>query len=194
MNIFRRLFNYLFGSNHVTSPAPVLSPVPAVVVPTNLPAKGVPSINLGKISCETDDQIQMIKDGFVKLNTVISSLEYKNEFMAFPFEQTNGMTNQQLWDLFVSNSPVTVNVDLHDMGWKYDHIYHTVGLEDASDPDTVYMNSYIVQSSYMVADNALHEVWHKLGLSHRRPSDLNSAPYGNNTIFESVAAKLGIKK
>lgn len=150
-----------------------------------------PQIVLGTISCETDDQKTMINAGYDMLDKVLADPRFKVAFLAFPFVQTNGMSNQDLWDLACAQSPITMNCDLHDMGFKYDRIYHTVGLDDASDPNTCYMNSYIVDSPYMVADNLLHETWHRLGLSHINPTDSTSVPYGNNTLFEQIAALMG---
>jgi hypothetical protein len=151
-----------------------------------------PQIGLGTIACDTDDQTAMIQKGFQILNQIISSPQFKARFLAFEFVQTNGMSNQQLWDLFEKSSPIVMNVDLHDMGWTYDHVYHTVGLDDASDPDTIYLNSYIVDTSFTVGDCSLHETWHKLGLSHEAPTDSTSVPYGANQLYEDTANDLGI--
>jgi hypothetical protein len=153
---------------------------------------GQPKIILKNIAGNDDPEtIQMVKDGITMLNTIICNQEFKNKFLAFEFVQTNGKNNQELWDLFTT-VPVEINVDIRDMGFVADHFYHTVGLDDARDPGTVYMNSYFVDSSYMVGDNALHEVWHILGLSHNSPKGSTSVPYGNNTIYEQVAKELGL--
>ena len=160
--------------------------------PTPVTSIGVPSIALGTISCENEDQTKMLVASNQILNQALASDEYKKQFLAFPFVQTNGMTNQELYDLFVSKSPVVMNLDLHDMGWRYDHVYHTIGLDDSSDPTTVYLNAYYVAQKIIAASCTLHETWHFLGLSHLSPSDSTSVPYGNNTIIEAVFKVLGI--
>jgi hypothetical protein len=152
----------------------------------------IPRIILGNITGNDDEQtIQMVKTGIDILNTIISSQEFKKEFLEFPFIQTNGQSNQELWNLFIK-SPIIINVEIKDLGFRADHLWHTIGREDSNHPDTVFVNSYFVKTSYMLGDNALHEVWHMLGLSHLHPTDSTSVPYGNNTLYEKVAAKLGI--
>ena len=193
MSIFSKIFHSIFK----TAPVNVV-PVQAqpVAAPVSAPPadSGVvtPKVILGDISCAYDYQKQIINDGFTLLNKVLSSAEYKNEFLAFEFVQANGMTNQQIWDLMCSSSPIKMNADLRDLGWYSDHIDHTVGYDDSSDPETVYMNSYFVGTAYMVADNSLHEIMHKLGFSHINPTDYTSVPYGQNTVLENTLATMNI--
>lgn len=152
-----------------------------------------PQVILGTISGNTDtDTVQFIKKGFDNLNVIISAPRFKEQFLAFPFEQTKGNDNQQLWEIFLKNSPIAVNVDIRDMGWKADHIYRTIGAEIERYPDTIFMNSYFVKTGYLVGDNAIHEVWHKLGFSHNHASDSTSVPYGCNLLYEAIAKELGI--
>ncbi len=111
--------------------------------------------------------------------------------MDFKFEQTNGMSNEQIWDLMCSQV-WTLNADLRDMGFVADHVYHTIGLDDASDPTTIFMNSYYVGTAYMVCDNGGHELMHVLKFSHINPTDANSVPYGMNQIIEDTLKVMNI--
>ena len=58
-----------------------------------------PQIILKNVDC-LDHLKQMVSDGITLLNSTIATQEYHDEFMAFQFVQTNGMTNEQLWELF----------------------------------------------------------------------------------------------
>ncbi len=192
MNFFNHIFNKIFHLNKIDPVILVPSPDPIVTTPVSNPqvVSGVatPRVEVGTISCQTFDQRLIIYKGFDLLNRVFASPEYKKEFMAFEFEQTNGMSNQQIWDLMVSKAGTKLNVDLHDMGYIRDHFEHTIGLEDARDPETVYMNSYFVGTPFMVMTNGAHEFMHYLKFSHANPTDYKSVPYGQNAVVENTVA------
>ena len=147
-----------------------------------------PQIILKNVDC-LDHLKQMVSDGITLLNSTIATQEYHDEFMAFQFVQTNGMTNEQLWELFCK-APIEVSIKLWDMGFIRDHFQHTIGYEDPNFPNMVFVNSFFVGTPYMVADNVAHEVWHILGLHHNHPTDYTSVPYAQNTIFANTIEKL----
>lgn len=147
-------------------------------------AQAYPEVAVANITGATDDELVMIADGVALANETMRTDCFKNEVLTASWTETNGLTQQQIWDLLCSGV-VTVDVDMYTGSWIENHVYHTVGYED--EPGLVHMNRYFVDSAFMVADNIIHEAeGHSQGFHHYDVKE-TSVPYGLNYAFEACS-------
>jgi hypothetical protein len=145
---------------------------------------GVPFILLGDVTGATSAEETMIVAGIALANQTMATDCFKNEVLSASWTETNGLSQQQIWDKLCSG-PVGVDVDMYTGSWYQNHVTHTIGYED--EPGVVHMNRYYVDTAYMVADNVVHEAeGHSQGFSHYQVK-ATSVPYGLNQAFEACS-------
>lgn len=189
INWLKKLFNIGTGSKVPQSNSSVDVPV-KIPLGTDM---STPDITLGTITGATVNECKMIAQAVDYVRQVVSSSEFREAVIYAKFTNTNGLSNQQIYDLF-TKTKLLVNVDMFDGSWKQNHVWHTMGYEDPND-DFVHANRYFIQDALTMGSLILHELSHEpLGFHHNSASDSSSVPYTMNRIFESVAEKLGIKQ
>lgn len=202
MGLFR------FIKNIFSNPAPPTTPAPSITLihkdslpvtpPVSLPdavetvPHDFPVIVAGTIDCN-DDELQMVKDAFTDLNKVISTPLFKQLVLEAHFTETNGDSNQAVYDLLVRQSPLKVDFTMfmgdHDQNYEY----LTMGLEDDGYPGVCFANRFFVQDKETCASLILHESAHILGFHHYNKVTSTSIPYTLNDIYDQVARSLGLE-
>lgn len=177
--MFRRFFNWVrslfVGANNSELPPVVIDPVDSL---PNM--KKHPVIHTGIIKNATAKEEIMIYDAIVLLQDILADPLFYDEVMAQKFTETNGLSNQEIYDLLCKNVLVA-NVSMFTGNWKQNFLWHTVGL-DIGD-GFVYANRYFVQDTKTLASLIMHEMLHGLGFSHHGVK-YTSVPYTFNRIIE----------
>lgn len=184
------LFRKLFGFNVVTSPKP--SPYPPISQPTPPPPLNtIPSLlEIGDIISANEEERQMCITSIIHVRDVLSSKFFKEEVLSTKFTNTDGFTNEQIYEKFVK-SKLIVNISMFYGSWWQNHRTKTVGYDVATD-DYVHANRFFVYRSTVLASLIIHELSHALGFHHNSQYEYSSVPYSMNKISESVMKKLGI--
>ena len=197
MNWLKRIWMAITGmKRNVTPPAvvPVVTGATTTVTTTELTG-AITTSDAGFVLGQTEGlivgELPMIMDAIKKVNTVVKSTVFRNEMIASRFTETEGLTNQEIYDKF-TKSKITVNVSMFTGSWRQNHVYRTVGFDDEGD-DFVHANRYFVDDSSTLASLILHEIAHSLGFSHSSSTDYTSVPYMMNSIYDTCAERLGIK-
>jgi len=168
----------------VTTPAPT-------ILSQRAPASGqFPSVVQGTVTCLPAERA-MVDDAYHDLNKVLSSESFKSKVLAAPFTETRGMSNQQVYDLAVSKSPVAVDFSMFTGTWKQNHLWHTMGYEDSMQPNVCFANRHFIRAKEVSASLILHETMHIIGFRHDHVK-ATSVPYTMNRIYDAVAAELGL--
>lgn len=149
-----------------------------------------PSIAAGTIKCLPAEHA-MVTAAYALLNEVLSSQLFKAETLAAAFTETSGLTNQGIYDLAVSRSPIEVDFTMFTGTFMQNHVWKTHGYEDSRYPTVCFANRYFIKRADTCASLILHETMHIVGFSHRQAKH-GSVPYTMNRIFEKVARELGI--
>jgi len=145
---------------------------------------GVPHIIVSEIKGATPAEITMIHDGLKFLNNIIAGYEFKQKVLEAQFTETNKLSNAQIYEKFCSKV-VTVKIVVYTGTWWANHVSKTIGYEN--EPGVIYVNRYFVNTSYLFADNLIHEgLGHSLDFSHYQTKS-TSVPYQLNKIFEAIA-------
>jgi len=153
-------------------------------------APAFPVVVAGKIDCN-DDEVALVDAAYARLRTVLSSRQFKDAVVAASFTETNDLTPDAIYDLSVGKSPIAVDFTMFTGSFKQNHIWHTMGYEDARYPTVCFANRHFIQDPSTCASLILHETMHILGFTHYGRKD-TSVPYTMNRIFESVSAQLGV--
>lgn len=177
--MIRRFINWV-RSLFVAANNSELSPVVTSPVDLQPNEKPYPVVQLDKIRNATDNEKLMIIEAVRLLNHVLSNGYIYPEVMKQKFTETNGMSNQQIYDLLCKNILIA-NVEMFTGNWKQNFIWKTVGL-DIGD-GFVYANRYFVQDPETLASLIMHEMLHGLGFSHHG-TKYTSVNYTFNRIIE----------
>lgn len=175
---------YEIAAASVAIPAPVT--LPAVV--TTAAAFAV--IIAGAIDCNPAE-LPMIQEAYADLNKIVSSTAFEQQVINSAFTETNGMTSQQIYDLIVSSSPITVGFTMFTGSFIQNHITDTMGYEDPAHPGICFANRHFIQSKEVCGSLILHETMHVIGFAHLGVK-ATSVPYTMNRIYDIVVQQLGI--
>lgn len=170
----------------VTTPAPAILPQQVATPPQ------FPSVMPGAVNCLPAERA-MVDAAYADLNKVLSSESFKSKTLAARFTETQGMSNQQVYDLAVNKSPVAVDFTMFTGTWKQNHLWHTMGYEDDNHPNVCFANRHFIRSKEVCASLLLHETMHILGFHHKHDK-ATSVPYTMNRIYDAVAAELNLGK
>lgn len=130
------------------------------------------------------------------LNIVINSDTYKNLFLAQSFTETNGKTNQEIYDQLISGDCLFTDAD-DTIDLKLVMYYRrwskVVGYVNGS-PLTIFINRKFFSTPISIASNLLHEYFHLMGFSHNDRWETSLSYLAGNELFEFAAKKLGLDK
>ncbi len=186
-----RFWNFLkglFGAKAQPS-APTIQPAPPPVI-TPLPSAS--NLTVGSITGASPGEKLMILTAIGYLEKVIRAPEFKTAMLAANFTETNGFSNQQIYDMYFSQQ-MTVNVDDFTGTWTQNNVWHTMGYE-AGD-GYVHANRVFVYDAITMMSLIAHELAHEpLGFHHSSATDYTSVPYTMNAIVEYVAKLIGISR
>lgn len=134
------------------TPAPVVViPEPASQVPIEIKR---PRIEIKSIRGATAQEIVMIEKGFEMANLVLASDWFKGRVLSAVFTETNGLTNQQIYDKLASD-PIRVDVEMFTGTRWQNYVSKTMGY-DIGD-GVVYMNRFYVEDAETVGSLSTHE-------------------------------------
>lgn len=194
--MFQKIIAWFKSILHIYPKAtPVVSaPVDPTPVPPQSSQGSIPSdhpqLLIGEITNTINDERQTILSAIVNLRDIVYSKVFADLVLGFQFTNTNGDTNQQILDNFISKS-LTINVDVFSGTYVQDHWDHTDGYEQKGDA-FVHANRYFMKSIQDFMQLILHEVGHLVGYSHDSPTEYTSIPYCMDDIALIAAVKLGI--
>ena len=178
-------------------PQSTSGPIPKVVIgSTTACIKSVSSMKKAmncKSSSPSAEESSLISNAQADLNKVLASPEFQQAVLAAHFTETNDKTNEEIYKLIASSSPVHLDIVLFKGGLKVNKWDHTQGFEDDSAPNVVFGNTYFIGNRRgFLASLMLHEAMHVLGFHHYDEPVTTSIPYTMNTIYDGVAQKLGL--
>lgn len=141
----------------------------------------------------TDAQNAKLDKAQTLITKIINSDDYKKEVLNWKFTNTNGLTNQQIYDKLFAGAEALLPAINYQMDLKVE-MYHsygnTVGYTYPDDlvvhTNSKYHNNY---SPCDIASNFTHEWTHKMGFDHSSANDSNSVPYAHNSIIEKLCGK-----
>lgn len=133
------------------------------------------------------EQAEMASVSFAESKAILSSECFKTETLAAPFTETNGLTNGQILDLYVSK-PITVGIQFFYGTWYQNYISKTEGFDEGD--GICYVNTFYIDNADDLSSLELHETGHALGFSHvNPPEDQTSIPYFMNKIHDDCLGK-----
>jgi hypothetical protein len=144
-----------------------------------------PTFDAGTVSCLNEEQ-ELIKTAFERLQAVASSTAFKNAVLASRFTETNNLTSEQIYNLVVEKSPLSVDFTMFTGSLRQNHLWHTMGYEDENHPTVCFANRHFIRDPNTCASLILHESMHILGFRHDGNKS-TSVPYSMNRIFESLS-------
>jgi hypothetical protein len=128
---------------------------------------------------------------------VINSDDFKSRFLSLNLEQTEGFSNEQIFDMFMSGSDKFNKEADSDIDLKIT-MYYSIGRAIGYTlPSTfaTWINRKFFSGMNIaeIAGNIIHEYFHNLGFDHRRASDHNSVPYaGGYLVRDMIIEKLNL--
>jgi hypothetical protein len=162
----------------------------------------VPQITLGKINVidlpqgATPEEQAAIHEAVKDVNKVMASAEFKRAVLQMDAWGQKGYSGQQVYDLVVKNTPITIDVTIFEGDHAQNHQSRTEGYEDESSPKTCFTNRYFLtgygNNPGYLASLMLHESMHVLGFKHHGPGWMRAkyVPYRMNYIYDDVAKLL----
>ena len=157
-----------------------------------------PHVELGSVKDAKPEELAKITEAIANLNKVLASPEFKSDVLSMHASTKAGHSNQEIYDLMVSKSPIKLNVNVFDGTPEQNEKYHTEGYEEESEPNTCFVNRYFWKDEYkysagFLSSLMLHESTHVLGFVHHNLwRKHSSVPYTMNYIYDDVAPKLGL--
>jgi len=184
IRLIKRWFLGLFKKTPTTSEC-----TDCVVVPTVLESIGAPGFYGAEIVDATHDEKAVVLKAIDALNVIRDSSFFKDAVMAAKFTETDGKSNQEIFDDFTKKT-FNVSVKIFNGTWMQNHRFHTVALDNSSD-DFVYLNRYYFGSVADTADSIMHESAHGTGYHHYGDKS-TSVPYVMGQIAYDICMKLGL--
>lgn len=140
---------------------------------------------LGKVTNQngarvTPEQLAIARKSIEKDNQVIVSDCFSDNVFNGHFEETNGLTNGQIFNLIASRE-IVINIEFFYGSFAQNYIYKTQGY-DVGD-GTVYANTFYIKDEKDLGSLNLHETGHRLGFHHYSNKN-NSIPYQFNNFFD----------
>lgn len=123
------------------------------------------------------------------LNQVLQTKMFQSKVLAFPFSETGGKTNKEIYDILLQ--PYTVKVRLFST-WKW--WSRVVAWVTGKNATTIHYHSkfFYPNKPYEIAGTLLHELSHCKGFYHNVKPWFKSVPYAMNAIVEECAKELGL--
>jgi hypothetical protein len=192
MSFFSRIESFFTHRHTIAASAvPVTPPVSIPVSPYPVSGK-FPTIALGTISGCTPDEELMVQAAFRDLNTVVAQPLFLQLVLANLMTENQGLTQQGIYDLHISKSPIVVNFTMFTGSFMQNHVYETMGYEDPNYPGTCFCNRYFVKDKETCGSLILHETGHVIGFTHYQVM-ATSEPYTMNWIYDQVAQSIGLE-
>ena len=133
----------------------------------------------------------MVDKAVSMMDRVLNSELFKKKVLAGRFTETNGKTNQEIYDIIMSGdceySDADGTIDLAAVMY-YKRWSGVVGYVTGED-FTVYMNRKFFSTPTSIGSNLLHEATHNMGFSHYEVFE-TSVPYSMNRIFEACVKEM----
>jgi hypothetical protein len=128
-----------------------------------------------------------------KAEEVMNSQEFKELVLLYPFDQANGYTNQEIYDMIMSGADkfntmsdgdIDVQITLY-YSWK-----RTIGYTYPSTWATWVNRRFFSKfDSGEIAGNVVHEYMHNMGFGHRTAKDHDSVPYAVGYLVRDLINK-----
>jgi hypothetical protein len=156
-----------------------------------------PPITIDSDSLEgfTVPELEVVSQAEALLAKVMDSDSFRDKVLAADFTETNGMTNQEIYDCLLEGNHYfcqpsgTIRLNLVMYMEPHSRVIGYTYLESI----TTYINRKFFATPVSIASNLIHEYSHILGFTHRGNWS-TSIPYTLNRIFEACCAELGLSK
>lgn len=190
LNFIKRIFG---KRAIVPAPNPIESPV--VIAPPVATGEFKLKVKILDTSGFTKSDLDKIELATVIIEVVVNSIIYRELFLVAKFTETNGKTNQEIFNELLSGdcqfTDADGTIDLK-LVMYYKRYSSVVGYFDGT-PFSIFINRKFFSTPLSIASNLLHEYLHIIGYSHYGAFE-TSVPYlAGNTIFEKAAKQLGFK-
>jgi len=123
----------------------------------------------------------------------LNSEEFKTAVLLYPFEQTNGKSNQEIYDMIMSGADKFNTMEDQDIDVQITLYYSwkkTIGYTYPSTWATWVNRRFFSKfNESQIAGNVVHEYMHNMGFGHKKASDHNSVPYAIGYIIRDLIKK-----
>jgi|GEM_PF-6970322 len=155
----------------------------------SVPSDGKPEVILIEdgIKGATDAEKKVVVQSVQETNQIDRSDCFKNKILGAKFTETNGLTNQQVYDVLATH-PVSIKVEIFNGSFMQNYVYKTMGY-DIGD-GTVYVNRFFVKTAKQMRSLINHEAeGHQQGFHHNGVKS-TSVPYQFNDFTDECGAEL----
>lgn len=129
------------------------------------------------------------------LEAVINTQQFKDAVLNYDFIDTNGLTNQQIYDVFMLGKESYKPIENYTLDFKIEMYYKYFTSAIAytyPNGDTIYFNRKFFKnmSPLSIAGTLAHEICHKFGFGHtfhNTPTRHRSVPYAIGYIVSDLA-------
>lgn len=112
------------------------------------------------------------------------------------FTSSKGMTNQQIYDLFMSgdcafsdlDQTMDLKVTLYKPRWRWSKV---VGYVNPG-KWMIWVNRHFFATPVSVGHNLTHEYCHQIGFSHVSAKEHSSVPYTVGYLFQDCCKEMGL--
>jgi hypothetical protein len=142
-------------------------------------------------------ELVKLKSAAVLLEQVVNSQDFKERVLTYPFINTDGLTNQQIYNLIMSGREVLNNAVDNELDIDVTMYYSLRGVIGYTYPNILrtWMNRRFFKkfNAAGVASNLAHEWCHKIGFDHSfyyTNNRKNSVPYAIGYMVEELATQI----
>ena len=129
----------------------------------------------------TEQERQKFSLAIKKAEEVLNSEEFKDAVLIYPFDQANGTTNKEIYDMIMSGADKFNTMEDGDIDVQIEMYYsfgRAIGYTYPSTWFTWINRKFFKRFDHSeIAGNVVHEYMHNLGFGHRTAKDHDSVPY-----------------
>ncbi len=127
-------------------------------------------VNISNATGFTPSEAAKLQDAVEVIQAVVNGDAFKQEVLGFKFQNRGGLSNQEIYDLFMSGSEVLQPQEDQEMDVDINMYYrnnNVIGYTYANTIKTwINRKYYSLMSPDGIAANIVHEWTHKLGFGH----------------------------
>jgi hypothetical protein len=144
----------------------------------------------------SEEERKKFAEAIKKVHKEINSQEFRTRFLSLPLEQTNGMTNVEIYDMLMSGRDKFNKAEDKDIDVYITMYYSWKNVIGYTYPSTwwTWINRKFFSRFDLgeIGGNIVHEYMHNMGFGHRSPSDKMSVPYATGYLIrDMIKERLG---